>query len=42
MRFNIGLEEKKLLLFDDFTCWGEGCLVGQVSEETIAQMRKSN
>ena len=39
---NIGLEEKKLLLFDDFTCWDEGCLVGQVSEETIAQMRKSN
>ena len=38
----IGQEDKKLLLFDDFTCWDEGCLVGKVSPEVIAQMRKCN
>ncbi|MDE6473487.1 MAG: hypothetical protein K2L70_00100 [Clostridia bacterium] len=38
----IGQEDKKLLLFDDFECWDEGCLMGQVSEETISQMRKAN
>lgn len=37
-----GMEDKKLLLFDDFTCWDEGCYVGTVSKETIRQMRKSN
>lgn len=39
---NIGLEESKLLLFDNFTCWDAGVKVGTVSPETIAQMRKSN
>ena len=38
----IGLEDKKLLLFDDFTCWDEGCYMGKVSPEVIAQMRKVN
>lgn len=38
----IGLEDKKLLLFDDFLCWDEGCLIGKVSKETIRKMRKSN
>ncbi len=38
----IGLEDKKLLLFDDFICWDEGCYIGEVSKEVIAQMRKSN
>ncbi len=38
----IGLEDKKLLLFDDFVCWDEGCYMGEVSKEVIAQMRKSN
>ena len=38
----IGQEDKKLLLFDNFNCWDEGCLMGTVSEETISQMRKSN
>ncbi len=38
----IGQEDRKLLLFDDFTCWDEGCLVGKVCPEVIAQMRKSN
>ena len=37
-----GLEDKKLLLFDDFLCWDEGCLIGTVSKETIALMPKSN
>lgn len=38
----IGLEDSKLLLFDNFTCWDEGVKIGTVSPETIAQMRKSN
>ncbi len=38
----IGQEDKKLLLFDDFSCWDEGCYMGQVSPETISQMRKAN
>ena len=38
----IGMEDKKLLLYDDFKCWDEGCLIGNVSEEAIKQMRKSN
>lgn len=38
----IGMEDKKLLLFDDFGCWDEGCYMGQVSPTVIAQLRKSN
>lgn len=38
----IGQEDRKLLLFDSFTCWDEGCLVGQVSKEVIDQMPKAN
>ena len=38
----IGQEDKKLLLFDDFNCWDEGVLMGKVSPEVIAQMRKCN
>lgn len=38
----IGQEDRKLLLFDSFTCWDEGCLVGKVSPEVIAQMPKAN
>ncbi len=37
-----GLEDKKLLLFDNFKCWDEGCLIGNVSKETIQKLRKSN
>ena len=37
-----GIEDKKLLLFDDFSCWDEGVYVGEVSPETIAQLRKAN
>lgn len=38
----IGLEDKKLLLFDDFSCWDEGCYMGKVSKDVIGQMRKCN
>lgn len=38
----IGLEDKKLLLFDDFNCWDEGVLIGKVSKEVIERLRKSN
>lgn len=38
----IGQEDKKLLLFDNFNCWDEGCLVGEVSPEVIEKMRKVN
>ena len=38
----IGLEDKKLLLFDDFGCWDEGEYLGAVSEAAIKRMRKSN
>ncbi len=38
----IGLEDRKLLLFDDFECWDEGVSVGKVNADTIAQLRKSN
>lgn len=38
----IGQEDKKLLLFDDFMCLDEGCLMGNVSPDVISQMRKSN
>ena len=38
----IGQEEKKMLLFDDFTCWDEGVYMGPVSKKVIAQMRKEN
>ena len=37
-----GLEDKKLLLYDDFLCWDEGVLVGAVSKEVISQMPKAN
>lgn len=38
----IGQEDKKLLLFDNFNCWDEGVLMGEVSPEVIEQMRKCN
>ena len=39
----MGNEDKgiKLVLFDDFSCWDEGCYMGQVSPEVISQMRKA-
>ncbi len=38
----IGKGDRKFLLFDDFTCMDEGCIVGTVSKDTIAQLRKIN
>lgn len=38
----IGLEDKKLLLFDNFKCWDEGELIGEMSPETKKQLRTSN
>ena len=38
----VGMEDRKLLLFDNFVCWDEGEYVGVVSKETISQMRKAN
>lgn len=37
-----GVDDRKLLLFDNFRCWDEGCYMGRVSKEVIAQMRKCN
>lgn len=38
----MGVEDKKLLLFDDFGCWDEGEYIGAVSKAAIERMRKSN
>ena len=38
----IGQEDKKLLLYDNFSCFDEGVYIGTVSPETIKQMRKKN
>ena len=38
----VGVEEKKLLLFDDFGCWDEGEYIGAVSKDTIKRLRTSN
>lgn len=37
-----GVEDKKLLLYDDFGCWDEGEYKGKASKEVIAKMPKSN
>ncbi len=38
----IGVEDGKLLLFDNFTCWDEGVLIGTVCGDVIRQLRTSN
>ena len=38
----IGQEDRKILLFDNFTCLDEGLVVGKLSKETIEQMPKCN
>jgi hypothetical protein len=38
----IGVEDRKLLLYDDFTCWDEGCYVGVVGPDVIKQLRTCN
>ena len=37
-----GIEDKKLLLYDDFRCWDEGVLMGRVSKDVIDRMPKEN
>lgn len=37
-----GIDDRKLLLFDNFNCWDDGVLMGKASPETIAKMPKSN
>ena len=36
------IEDKKLLLFDNFKCWDDGEYIGEVSPNTISKLRKSN
>lgn len=38
----IGIEDGKLLLYDDFNCWDEGVNIGKVAADTIKRLRKSN
>lgn len=38
----IGQEDKKLLLYDDFNCIDDGCVIGKVGTDTIKQMPKCN
>ena len=35
-----GVDGKKMLLYDDFNCWEDGCLVGKVCPETISRLPK--
>ena len=37
-----GIDGRKALLFDDFTCFFEGAIIGQVSKETISKLPKCN
>ena len=38
----IGMEDQKLLLFDNFSCFEDGVYIGEVSPKVIKQMRKGN
>ena len=38
----IGMEDQKLLLYDDFSCYNEGEYIGKVSPDVIGRMRKAN
>lgn len=38
----IGIDDRKALLFDNFTCINEGEIIGEVSKEVIGQMPKCN
>lgn len=35
-------EERKIILFDDFGCWVDGCYIGQNTPEILEQMPKGN
>ena len=36
----IGIDDRKALLFDNFTCINQGKIIGEVSQEVISQMPK--
>lgn len=38
----IGIDDRKALLFDNFTCINEGEIIGEVSQNVIGQMPKCN
>ena len=38
--WSIGVDDRKKLLFDNFNCWDEGCLIGKVSPETTSELPK--
>jgi hypothetical protein len=38
----MGVDDKKLVLNDKFTCWDEGVKIGEVNANTINQLRKAN
>ena len=38
----IGVEDRKLLLYDNFNCFDEGVYIGEVSPDVISQLRKCN
>ncbi len=38
----IGVDDKKVLLFDNFTCIDNGETIGQVSPQVIEKLPKSN
>lgn len=40
--YPIGIDDRKALLFDSFTCINEGEIIGEVSKEVIDQMPKCN
>ncbi len=37
-----GYDDRKLLLFDDFSCFDNGNYIGEVSKETISKLRKTD
>ncbi|MDE6676879.1 MAG: hypothetical protein K2K12_04115 [Clostridia bacterium] len=37
-----GVDDRKAILFDNFTCIEDGCIIGQASEEVINHMPKCN
>lgn len=37
-----GVDDRKLILAEDFTCWNEGEYIGKVSREVIERLPKSN
>jgi len=38
----VGVEDRKLLLYDDFYCYDDGKAMGKVTKDVIRKLRKSN